>query len=69
MVRILSEQAIEHVEAGWIKYIEAVGLSTDTKPTELIATGSLFLAIDTSEAYFYDEECGQWIKAGASEEA
>ena len=69
MVRILSEQAMVHVDAGWIKYIEAVGLSTDTKPTELIATGSLFLEIDTSEAYFYDEDGSRWIKAGASEEA
>ena len=38
MVRILHERIIE----GNKKYIEAAGLSTDSKPTANIVTGSLY---------------------------
>ena len=63
MVRILSQEAIEAVDGKWIKYIEAAGLSTDKKPTENIATGSVFFEVDTSNAYFFDEESGEWTQA------
>ena len=42
------------------------GLSTDTKPTTGLATGSFFLEVDTSKAYFYDEVSGEWIEAGGA---
>ena len=42
------------------------GLSTDTKPTEGLATGSFFMEVDTSKAYFFDEESGDWIEAGGA---
>ena len=32
--------------------INYAGLSTDTKPTENLATGSFFLEVDTSKAFF-----------------
>lgn len=42
------------------------GLSTDAKPISkyhnmLIANGSSYLAIDTKEVFFYDEEDEQWV--------
>lgn len=45
------------------RYIEACGLSTDTKPNEDIITGSIFFEVDTSKAYFFDEESGEWKEA------
>ena len=35
-------------------------LSTDTKPTVDVATGSKAYEIDTSKTYMFDEESGQW---------
>ena len=62
MVRILEERIIE----GNKKYIEAAGLSTDTKPTAGIVTGSVFVEVDTGDAYLYDEHGTEWDKVGGS---
>lgn len=35
------------------KYVEAFGLSTDTKPTDVI-TGSVFVEVDTGKAYLFN---------------
>lgn len=51
MVRILVEQLFE----GDKKYIEATGLSTDTKPETNIITGSAFVEVNTGKAYLFDE--------------
>lgn len=51
MVRIIVDQAFTEDK----KYIEASGLSTDTKPTEGIITGSLFLEVDTGDIYAFAE--------------
>ncbi len=45
-------------------YIEAAGLSTDTKPIGTIITGSLFMEADTGDVYVFDEESGDWTKIG-----
>ena len=49
------------VVVGECKYCEFAGLSTDTKPTEGVATGSLFHEIDTKKVYAFNE-------AGATDE-
>lgn len=51
MIRITTERIIE----GNKKYIEASGLSTDSKPTANIVTGSLFLEVDTGDVYAFAE--------------
>lgn len=56
MIRITKERIIE----GNKKYIEAAGLSTDTKPTADIVTGSLFLEVDTGNVCAFDETGGEW---------
>ena len=62
MVRILVERAF----TGSLRYIEAAGLSTDTKPVGGIITGSRFLAVDTGDVYAYDEtNSGSWAKIQA----
>ena len=51
MVRILEERII----AGNVRYIEASGVSLDSKPTANICTGSLFLEADTGDVYAFTE--------------
>lgn len=36
------------------------GLSTDTKPTTNIVNGSVFVEMDTSTVYFFDQENAVW---------
>ena len=47
-----------------LKYIEWYGLSTETKPTTGIVTGSFAYETDTGDAYFFEETTGTWTKAG-----
>ena len=46
-------------------YIEAACLSTDTKPTDGIANGSLCLELDTGDFYGFDADAGDWQQIGA----
>ena len=56
MIRILTERAFDNEK----NYIEAAGLSTDTKPTAGIITGSSFIEVDTGTVFVFDEEGGEW---------
>lgn len=58
MLRILEQKIIE----GNKCYIEAAGLSTDTKPTVNIVTGSVFVAVDTGKGYLFNETSGEWVE-------
>ena len=40
------------------KQLNYIGLSSDTKPTEGIAPGSLFVEEDTGETYIYSGSAG-----------
>ena len=60
-VRILTERIIE----GDKKYIEAACLSTDSKPTANLVTGSLALEVNTGDVYAFDETGGEWDKIAA----
>lgn len=42
------------------KYVECAGLSTDTKPTKDICTGSIAAEVDTQTIYMFDETSGEW---------
>ena len=45
------------------KYVELACLSTDTKPTGGMVTGSLALEVNTGDVYAYDETSdGTWNK-------
>lgn len=41
---------------------DLMGLSTDTKPTEDIATNTLFLELDTGDYFYFDGTT--WAKVG-----
>ena len=58
MVRVLTERIIE----GNKKYIEAAGLSTDSKPTANLVTGSVFVEVNTGDGYLFNEAAGTWVK-------
>lgn len=55
-VRILEESIMQDNK----RYIYAAGKSTDTRPKDNLVTGSIYLAVDTGEAHFFDEESGKW---------
>lgn len=42
------------------QYVEGKCLSSDAKPTENIANGSLMMEMDTSTLYFFDEVNSIW---------
>ena len=58
MIRILTERIIE----GNKKYIEAAGLSTDSKPTADLVTGSVLVTVDDGKGYLFNETAGEWVE-------
>ena len=61
MVRVIVDQPF----ADGKRYIEAAGLSTDSKPTDDIITGSVFVEADTGKAYLFNEVASTWVEVGA----
>jgi len=46
-------------------YGEFAGLSTDSKPTIGVATGSIFIEVDTGKVFLFNEEGSpgsQWVE-------
>ena len=60
MIRALVEQTFDSQK----KYYELAGLSTDSKPTSDIVTGSRFFEVDTGLEYAFDETGAQWAVVG-----
>ena len=63
MIRVIDMRILEN----GIKYERMAGLSTDSKPTTGLCTGSEFLEVDTGDVYAFAEgESPAWnkIKAG-----
>ena len=61
------DRAVDAREIAPNLYIKKFyGLSTDTKKTENIANGSIFIEMDTNDAYWFDEEHSRWLKVGGS---
>ena len=58
MVRITTEKGFTADK----RYIEAFGLSTDTKPTSNIITGSVFVEVDTGKAFLFNETASAWVE-------
>ena len=54
---------VDRVFADGKNYVEIACLSTDSKPTGGMITGSLALEVDTGDVYAYDEtDTGSWGK-------
>lgn len=45
-----------------------IGLSSDTKPTDGIYNGSVFLEMDTGSIYMWSEEGQEWLTTFAPSE-
>ena len=58
MVRITNETTYPANK----RYIEAWGLSTDSKPTAGIITGSVFVEVDTAKVYLFNESSSAWVE-------
>lgn len=43
-------------------YYEIAGTSSDTKPTENVATGSIFTEVDTGSVFFFDADGEEWVE-------
>lgn len=43
-------------------YIEAYGLSTDSKPTDDVVMGSKFTVVDTGKVYLFNEASSTWVE-------
>lgn len=53
-----------HYAGNEKSYIEAACLSTDTKPTDGIANGSLCLEMDSGKVYAFNETGSEWVELG-----
>ena len=60
MITVYRENGLAITEKGALVEIEYRGLSKDTKPTENIINGALFIEIDTGKFYMFDLESAQW---------
>lgn len=60
MISTIKTDIIKNEEEGKKMTGQLVGLSTDTKPTENIGNGTIFIEMDTKKIYFYDEENEIW---------
>ena len=62
MIRVLSERIFTDGKT----LVELAGLSTDTKPTTGIVTGSKYTCADTGDVYmFYEADSPGWGKIAA----
>ena len=61
MVRTLEKRNITDAKF----YVEIACLSTDSKPTANIVTGSLAFEVNTGDMYAFDEVGGEWNKVAA----
>ena len=41
---------------------EYAGLSTDSKPTNGVATGAIFVEVDTGKVFFYNSAATTWVE-------
>lgn len=51
-----------HMNDAGVLYIEAAGLSTDEKPSD-VAVGSVFIEVNTGKAFLYNGS--DWSEVGA----
>lgn len=61
MIRVLEDK----MAGGGVvpkHYVEIACLTSDTKPTEGIAQGSIAVESDTGDVYFFNEEGQTWVK-------
>lgn len=59
------DKLVDKALEGEIRYVEIYGKHDEDKPTgDNMATGSLFIEVDTGDAYFYERTGAEWYKVG-----
>lgn len=58
----MSRITVDHPFVDGKRYIEASGRSTESKPTEGVITGSIFVEVDTGKVFFFDETGSAWVE-------
>lgn len=43
-------------------YQEGACLSTDTKPTDGLANGSILVEVDSGKVFFFNEAASEWVE-------
>lgn len=61
-MRIFYSKFIEKKDGVEISYIEASCDSSETKPTEGIADGSIVTESDTGNVFFFNEDSSTWVE-------
>ena len=54
----------DYITTG-VTYFEFSGLSSDTKPTDKVATGSIFVEVDTGKVFFFNSAANagsEWVE-------
>jgi len=64
MVSFTKCEYMQNDNGKYISYVEGKCLSTDTKPTDGIANGSVLLEMDTSKVYMFDGAGKSWKEWG-----
>lgn len=47
------------------KYVEIYGTSSESKPTDGIVTGSVFVEVNTGKVFLFNEDSSSWVEVGA----
>lgn len=58
---ITNDKNAQKISGKYVRPVTLFGLSTDTKPEEKIANGSVFIEMDTGTIYFFDLDGAQWV--------
>lgn len=56
---------VEDYVTDGVRYCEFFGLSTDTKPTAGLATGSIFTEVNTGKVFFFNSAASagsEWVE-------
>lgn len=54
-------RTLERYKQGDAEYREITGLSTDSKPTDVV-NGSIFVEVDTGKVFFFNEAGSAWVE-------
>jgi len=62
MINVVKEDNVIFTDWGRTSLQEMFCLSTDTKPTEGLQTGSVAIEVDTGDGYLFDSVSQTWKK-------
>lgn len=60
MITVYRDNGLAMTTDGVLVEKEYRGLSTDTKPTENVSNGAVFIEINTGKVYMFDADGTQW---------